>query len=75
MANKTSVPTSQVRAWAAENGVASTVRGRLDVNTYLVYLSVHPKDARTIASEVGITLPKRGRLSADQVAQVAQAVV
>lgn len=77
MANKTSITPAQVREWAKANGaeIGGGARGRLNVNTYLNYLSSNPKSARQIASEVGISLPARGRLSAEQVAQVAQAVV
>lgn len=54
---------SQVRAWAQRAGMPVGTRGRLSYEVVTAYLVAHPSVARELASELGITISSRGKVS------------
>lgn len=58
------VTNADVRTWAVNEGLKVGVRGRLPKPVLTQYLASHPKFAREVAAEKGLSVPAKGRLSA-----------
>jgi hypothetical protein len=58
------VTNADVRTWAVNEGLKVGVRGRLPKPVLTQYLGAHPKFAREVAAEKGISVPAKGKLSA-----------
>lgn len=58
------VTNADVRSWAVNEGLKVGVRGRLPKPVLTQFLAAHPKFAREVAAEKGITVPKTGKLGA-----------
>lgn len=58
------VTNADVRTWAVNEGLKVGVRGRLPKPVLTQYLAAHPKFAREVAAEKGISVPAKGKLSA-----------
>jgi len=61
---------SEIRAWARENEIPVGTRGRLDPEVKAAYIAANHSVARTFATDKGLSVPARGRLSEDTVLSI-----